>query len=424
MSGATETLAKMCELIIDCPHFTPEWTASGYLVLRNQNIRDGRLDLSERSYTHREDFDRRTRRAKPQGGDIIITREAPMGEVCIVPEGLECCVGQRQVLLRPAHNVDHRYLFYALRSPYVRHQIFWNEGTGSTVSNVRIPVLKALKIPRMGPSEAAIGAVLGTLDDKIELNRRMNETLEETARAIFRDWFVDFGPTRAKMEGRAPYLAPDLWSLFPDRLDDDGKPEGWECVPLSSLVDVNPTEVLARGSNAPYLDMASVPTVGPNPAPYVLREFGSGTRFRNGDALLARITPCLENGKTAFVQGLPDGAVGWGSTEFIVLRSRPPVPKPFAYLVARDPVFRASAIRSMTGTSGRQRASNDAVSAYPLFRPAADSLWVGLGDIIDPLFKCMATNDGESQTLAATRDLLLPKLMSGEVRLKDVESLV
>jgi type I restriction enzyme, S subunit len=115
MSLASNTLDDMCELIIDCPHFTPEWTTSGYLVIRNQNIRDGRLDLSERSYTHLEDFERRIRRAKPQAGDIIFTREAPMGEVCLVPEGLECCVGQRQVLLRPARNVDHRY--FGMKGP-------------------------------------------------------------------------------------------------------------------------------------------------------------------------------------------------------------------------------------------------------------------------------------------------------------------
>jgi type I restriction enzyme S subunit len=170
VTAATTSLKDMCELVVDCPHFTPDWTASGYIVIRNQNIRNGRLDLSDASYTHRQDFDRRNRRAKPRSGDIIFTREAPMGEVCIVPAGLECCIGQRQVLLRPKREVDGKYLFYALRSNFVRHQIFWNEGTGSTVSNVRIPVLEALKIPRLGSSEKSIGDLLGALDDKIDLN--------------------------------------------------------------------------------------------------------------------------------------------------------------------------------------------------------------------------------------------------------------
>ena len=83
-------------------------------------------------------------------------------------------------------------------------------------------------IPATRSDQRAIASILGALDDKIDLNRRMNETLEAMARAIFKDWFVDFGPTRAKMEGGAPYLAPEIWALFPDRLDDEGKPEGWK----------------------------------------------------------------------------------------------------------------------------------------------------------------------------------------------------
>jgi type I restriction enzyme S subunit len=195
-------------------------------------------------------------------------------------------------------------------------------------------------------------------------------------------------------------------------------------VPLATLIEVNPPEPLPRGKDAPYLDMASIPTTGSNPEPYVLREFGSGMRFRNGDALLARITPCLENGKTAFVHNLPQGEVGWGSTEFIVLRSRPPIPKPVAYLLARDKAFRASAIRSMTGTSGRQRASHDAVSAYPMIQPDNDDLWRKLGGIVDPMFERIAANDAESQTIATTRDFLLPKLMSGEIRVREAEKAV
>ena len=85
-----------------------------------------------------------------------------------------------------------------------------------------------------------IVSLLGSLDDKIELNRRMNETLESMARAVFKDWFVDFGPTRAKAEGREPYLAPELWELFPDALDDEDKPEGWSFAPLTTIAEVNP----------------------------------------------------------------------------------------------------------------------------------------------------------------------------------------
>lgn len=100
MAGSVR-LSELCEAIVDCPHSTPAWTDSGVVVLRNQNIRNGRLDLSEPSYTDERHFAERTRRAVPRQGDLVITREAPMGEVCMIPPGLRCCLGQRMVLLRP-----------------------------------------------------------------------------------------------------------------------------------------------------------------------------------------------------------------------------------------------------------------------------------------------------------------------------------
>src|SRR6185437_9762110 len=114
----------LCTLIVDCPHSTPAWTESGFVVLRNQNIKNGRLDLSAPSFTDAEHFAHRNQRAKPMAGDLVITREAPMGDVCMIPEGLECCLGQRQVLLRPnTALVNPRFLHYALQSSAVQQQI-------------------------------------------------------------------------------------------------------------------------------------------------------------------------------------------------------------------------------------------------------------------------------------------------------------
>lgn len=272
------------------------------------------------------------------------------------------------------------------------------------------------------PEQHAIAHILGTLDDKIELNRRRNQTLEAMARALFKDWFVDFGPVRARMEGCDPYLPADLWQLFPDRLDDEGKPEDWEMVPASELIEFNPTEALRKGTPAPYLDMASLPTSGSWPEPPVIREFGSGMRFRNGDTLLARITPCLENGKTAFVQCLPDDTVGWGSTEYIVMRPKAPVPAGYAYLLARDDAFREHAIRSMTGTSGRQRAQGDSVAAFRVATPPDEKVWHAFTMQITPIFESIKSHEKASETLSVLRDTLLPKLISGDLRVKDAET--
>jgi type I restriction enzyme S subunit len=319
--------------------------------------------------------------------------------------------------LVPKTELDMRWLYYA-----VKHYKLGEVDDGSPIpSTTRAAVyMLELDVPPK-PEQHAIAHILGTLDDKIELNRRRNQTLEAMARALFKDWFVDFGPVRAKMEAREPYLPADLWRLFPNRLDDEGKPEGWEMVPASELIEFNPPEPLRKGTPAPYLDMASLPTSGSWPEPPVIRDFGSGMRFRNGDTLLARITPCLENGKTAFVQCLPDDTVGWGSTEYIVMRPKAPVPAGYAYLLARDDAFREHAIRSMTGTSGRQRAQGDSVATFKLASPPDENLWHAFEKLVSPTFESIKSNAKASETLSALRDTLLPKLISGELRIAEAE---
>jgi type I restriction enzyme S subunit len=324
----------------------------------------------------------------------------------------------------PAH-IDQAFLYYWAASEEFRRQL-----AGMAHSTDMAPYLSLRDQARLKMSlpdisrQVGIGGILSALDDKIELNRRMNETLEASARALFRDWFVDFGPTRAKAEGRPAYLAPDLWSLFPDRLGDDDVPAGWRLGSLADLISISPKEPLKRDVIAPYLDMAALPTSGSTTDLPIDRVYSSGTRFRNGDTLLARITPCLENGKTGYVQNLPEDTVGWGSTEFIVLRTKPAIPSAVSYLVARDDEFRRHVIQSMTGTSGRQRANADAVARYPVVVPDGDELWQAFGTIVDPMFEQIASSERESRTLAETRDTLLPKLMSGAIRVREAESAV
>ena len=319
---------------------------------------------------------------------------------------------------------DNDFTYYLTQWEEVRNYAI-GQMTG-TSGRQRVPVdcLHHLEIPLPPlPEQRAIAHILGTLDDKIELNRRLNETLEAMARALFKSWFVDFEPVRAKMEGRwrpgesLPGLPAEHYDLFPDRLVDSelGEiPVGWGMKALGEVMKLNPPEPMKRGTLAPYLDMAALPTSGSSPDYPLLREYKSGTRFRNDDTLLARITPCLENGKTAFVQSLATGTVGWGSTEFIVMRAIPPVPPEYTYLLARDDGFREHAIQSMTGTSGRQRVQVDALAPYPLPGPPAE-VWTEFSTLISPIFARIEFNRQESLALAAQRDTLLPGLVSGEV---------
>lgn len=167
--------------------------------------------------------------------------------------------------------------------------------------------------------------------------------------------------------------------------------------------------------------MASLPTASARVTNMVHREFtGSGSKFKNGDVLVARITPCLENGKTALVDFLAEDEHGWGSTEFIVLGPKEPVNMWFVYCVARDQEFRDHAIRSMSGTSGRQRVETGCFNNYMIVIPPA-AVIDKFGDIVGPWFNHMKANDDQSCTLAAIRDALLPKLLEGEMRIRATE---
>lgn len=349
-------------------------------------------------------------------GDILLSVRAPIGRVNVADR--ECAIGRGLSIIRAKKSSDARYLEFVLRNL----ERSWRavEGSGSVFGNATRRDLETLRVPwRAGLERRAIANVLGGLDDRIELSRRMNETLEAMARALFTSWFEDFDPVRAKMEGCDTGLPPDVADLFPDRLVESELgdiPAGWAPVPVAEVIDINPRRALPRGVVAPYLGMAGMPTRGHVPHETRMRTSASGARFRNGDTLLARITPCLENGKTAFVNWLRDEEVGWGSTEFIVLCPRGPVPKEFAYCLARAPAFREHAIKSMTGTSGRQRVPTAALAEFVVPR-ATPSIYAAFGDVVGSILASATESGRNSKVAASFRDELLPRLVSGEMQL-------
>ena len=190
--------------------------------------------------------------------------------------------------------------------------------------------------------------------------------------------------------------------------------------PLSQAFEVNPPRRLIKGADAPYLDMKNMPTDGHAPDTWERRAHGSGMKFINGDTLIARITPCLENGKTAYIDFLNEGQVAWGSTEYIVLRPKPPLPPIFAYCLARMEPFRDFAIKNMSSTSGRQRVAASAMEHYYIAVPVA-AVYQSFGKVVGPLFDYIRSSKAESAKLATLRDYLLPRLLSGRVRVSDAE---
>ena len=415
---------EFCESVRDGTHDSPKPVENGRYLITSRHIIGDRIDLSNAYRISQADFDEVNRRSKVDRWDVLITMIGTVGDVCLVREEPNFSI-KNIGLFKTKGEKNGKWLYYYMKSPFSK-TLIESQKRGTTQAYIPLGDLRRfpIKYPKDEGLAGAIISLLSSLDDKIELNRRMNETLGALARAIFKDWFVDFGPARAKAEGRAPYLAPEIWDLFPGALDEEDKPFGWMLHPASDLFEFNPRESVKKGTNAPYLDMAALPTLGAVADVPIRREYKSGSKFRDGDTLFARITPCLENGKTAYVFDLGKGVVGGGSTEFIVIRSRAPLPKPVSYILARDPEFRAHAERSMTGTSGRQRANYEALSRYELAGPADDRLWRALGDVVNPLMDRVIANARETRTLAQTRDFLLPKLMSGEIRLREAMKVV
>jgi type I restriction enzyme, S subunit len=264
--------------------------------------------------------------------------------------------------------------------------------------------------------------VLGPLDDKIELNRRMNETLETAARAIFKDWFVDFGPTLAKQDGHAPYLAPDTWSLFPKLLDNEGKPQGWTIAPISELGRLVRDTISPSATPDDVFDHYSLPAYDIGAEPVVEqggRILSNKTLVPSRAILLSKLNPEIRR-----VWLVDSSRIGHAicSTEFLAFEPVENGGREFLYETFVDPGFRQRLEALVTGTSkSHQRISPQAVLNLAVVIPP-NCVLREFQIITAPLLDRILVNRRESRSLRKMRDLLLPKLMSGELRLRDAES--
>jgi type I restriction enzyme S subunit len=421
---AEHSLRSLCLLVVDCPHATPKWTDSGVVVLRNQNIKGGRLDLSSPSFTDEEHYQGRVRRAVPQGGDIVMTREAPMGDVCQIPQGLRCCVGQRQVLLRPdPKKVDGRFLLFALQSPYLQRQIGWNEGTGSTVSNLRIPVLESLRVPTPSlPDQIEIAATLGALDDRIALLRETNTTLEAIAQALFKSWFVDFDPVRAKSQGLAPAgMEEATAALFPDSFEESALglvPRGWRVGALGDVaqtvkVQLQPSEL---HSAINYVGLEHIPRKSLSLISWDTAEGleSAKAEFSEGDILFGKLRPYFHKVVVAPFDGVC-------STDILVCQSQQRDYYGFTVMQLSSTALIDYADRLSNGAKMPRIGWRD-IAAYPSAIPPAP-VAAEYTRVIEPMLQRMKASVFQAQTLATLRDTLLPRLISGQLRLPDAQAL-
>ena len=300
-------------------------------------------------------------------------------------------------IFKGVDGVSTRYLYYACSAVgvdlygYQRH----------------FKHLKASFIPVHEESvQLKITQILSTYDDLIENNTRRIEILEEMARRLYEEWFVYF---RFPGHGDVSFKESELWEI----------PERWDVCRLEDTVAINPRTKVPKEGEKLFVPMGALSESSMIVGSLERKSGNSGAKFQNGDTLVARITPCLENGKTGFVDFLPeDQPSACGSTEFIVLRSISLCPE-MVYLLARSDRFRDVAIKSMSGATGRQRVRVESLAEFPVVQPDNATL-EAFQRFVSPCFKQARTLALKNSNLRAQRDLLLPKLVSGEIDVSDI----
>ena len=397
MKWETAPISEVCRGIFDGPHATPAVSENGAIFLGISNITaDGHLNLDTSRYISEEDFPKWTKRVTPQAGDIVFSYEATLNLYAIIPEGFHGCLGRRMALIRPnEEKIDGKFLYYYFFSDGWRRVISENTVIGATVD--RIPLIRFPDFPVSYPpmeEQKAIAAMLSDYDRLIENNQKQIKLLEEAAQRLYKEWFVDLrfpGYENTKIV--------------------DGVPEGWKACVLDDVIQFNPKVSLDKKRIKQCVPMSALST---SSMALDFSEFGgtysnSGSKFQNGDTLLARITPCLENGKIAFVSGIESQEGAVGSTEYIVMRSKCISPY-MVYLLARTEKYRRAAINSMTGSDGRQRVQVDKLKAFSYLLPDPGIIDM-FTRVIKPIFQQIYAKHAQNQMLRKTRDLLISKLM-------------
>jgi len=344
-------------------------------------------------------------------GDLLVTmtdlskQSDTLGFPALIPkaDGARFLHNQRvgRVLIKPNAGVDKRFLYYLLRSAEYRHEVLAS-ATGTSIKHTSPSRILAYKANLPGLAvQRAIAHILGTLDDKIELNRKMNQTLEAMARAVFKSWFVDFDPVRAKAEGRDTGLSRDLAALFPDSFEDSelGKiPKGWRVQQLGDLIEL----AYGKAMKEENRQSGNVPVFGSN-----------GQVGTHNEKLVTG--PGIVVGR----KGNP-GIVTWAPSDFF------PIDTTF-YVVTRDTC--RSLYFLFYALQDQNLASQGSDSAVPglnrnmaymgqLVAPNVPVL-DAFDKMVKPIFEIINHNNEESHTLAALRNSFLPKLLSGEIRVMD-----
>lgn len=402
MSWKVRKIGDYCEITSSKRIFYSEYSETGVPFYRSKEIieRSQGQAISEPLFITNDRYNQiKEKFGVPVAGDMLLTSVGTIGIPYIVKNSDYFYFKDGNLTWFRNFNgeLNSKYLYYWIKSNDGQ-KILYNTTIGSSQKALTISALKNIEIPLPPVNiQCRIADALSAYDDLIENNRKQIKLLEEAAQRLYKEWFVDLrfpGYEHTKIT--------------------DGVPEGWEKCSLGDVIEFDPKIQLTKDQMKQFVPMSALSTSSMvlDMAEFSETTSNSGSKFQNGDTLLARITPCLENGKTAFVHGIqsPEGAVG--STEYIVMRSKYLNPY-MVYLHARTDGFRQSAINSMSGSDGRQRVKADKLKALSYLLPPT-TVVNQFGLFAAPIFELVFDLNEQSFQATQARDRLLPKLMNGE----------
>jgi type I restriction enzyme S subunit len=391
-------LQDVCSLF-DCPHSTPQLVSEGPYIVRSQDIRAGVFSRDSAACVSEQTYIQRTVRAVPSHGDLFFSREGTyFGIAAEVPANTRVCLGQRMVLLRPApHALDFQFLKYWLNSPImVGHVRGFRDG--SVAERLNVPTIKSLAVV-LPPirEQQLIGQFLSILDQKIELNRCVNETLEEIERAIFESWFGCFDRVGA---------GADLST-------------GWTNGKFGDVAENVRDQVVPSEAPlaTPYIGLEHMPRRSISLSEWGRAE-GVGSNkfaFEVGDILFGKLRPYFHKVGVAAVNGVC-------STDILVIRPKEPLWFSFVLGHASSSEMVAFADAGSTGTKMPRTSWNELMRFTIAIPPRQFA--EKFNNAVLPIVHKIRANIHESRTLASLRDSLLPKFMSGAIRIKDAEQIV
>lgn len=440
-----QRLEDCMDAIIDYRGKTPTKTDCGIPLITAKIIKKGRI-LPVKEYIAEKDYDTWMRRGIPIPGDIVLTTEAPLGEVAQL-DGRKIALAQRVITLRGKEGfLDNTFLKYLLMSHEIQHQLD-GRGTGTTVKGIKQSELREvlLTFPEF-VEQKSIAHILGSLDDRIELNRRMNETLESMAQALFKSWFVDFDPVidnalasgkeipaelservavRAALGDKRQPLPSEIRTLFPDEFTDSTElgwiPKGWEVVSYSKYAALNQASWTKKNTpeNVQYVDLSNTKDGKINlVVPYAFADAPSRARriLKKHDTIIGTVRP----GNRSFAYIHKEGLTG--STGFAVMTPKEKRCRSFVYLgLTQDKVIENFA--HLADGAAYPAIRPEVVANFESVFPTAD-LIKSFDSCVYPWIEQMGKHEEQAGTLAQLRDTLLPKLLSGEVRIHEAEKMV